>query len=822
MGKARVNKHTNLQSTKTSFNISQLLFLAALFSFIVAMPFLKGLMIGLNSGFSENLNTSFLLTSAIVVLFSIYVLNKKAEDEKTYIQHLIWLLPVCSLLSQLNAASSYFAGLSTLVAVQAAFLFIVSYYINRDEQLQKLLFNGLYISAFIIVIYGFMNWFNDASVFGLFPQTYPDAVWDSGTGKRLSSIFQYPNTYAAFLILFGLVCLFTATLSTSWKQRLIFALPLVPTFVSLLLTTSRWGWLSFPVILVLCLPFLGFKKQLQAIILLAITGILTILALNPITNFGLELQEQFTYGKAALAWLILLGSASLVAVAAVGIASIFNKKITDEQTDEETKQITILSRLIIPVTSVIVGVIGAVLLFSTSLVTKLLPASIAERVTSINFNQHSVLERFTFYRDALELFKAYPLLGSGGGGWSSLYQMYQNNPYISFEVHSYFVQLLVEKGLNGFVITLALFIIIYCLFLRTVFKYKRFSIISFSWFIIATTILLNSTLDFHMSYAYIYALLFIALGGMLAHADLPLVKLLNEKLSTLNKRLNKKAIIIVYLIAGLGFGAVALSNLSATSTYDKAQATLNQVPFIETQALAEKAAKRMPHPDHLDYHVQLLIEGYKAFNKPELLDSAKNTIEDYQRKEPYNERLIRNKLTLYKLEQNHELMIEELERATQYYIWDIYYYEHLAMQYSQILSNAFFAGDAAKQQEMTNKIMQLEKTVLEKSEHLKTLPEEQLQGRQFNMTKPIAGVIGQAYYIQEQYELANRYLAESYDATYSFESSAQATLYLAALNGKRGTSYTELLNELVSSTGLDTDIIQAQIEALIGLKPLTP
>lgn len=55
----------------------------------------------------------------------------------------------------------------------------------------------------------------------------------------------------------------------------------------------------------------------------------------------------------------------------------------------------------------------AFLLIGTS-VRSLLPDNIETRLENINFKQHSVLERFTFYKDAMKVVKDYPILGSGG------------------------------------------------------------------------------------------------------------------------------------------------------------------------------------------------------------------------------------------------------------------------------------------------------------------------------------------------------------------------------------------------------------------------
>lgn len=86
--------------------------------------------------------------------------------------------------------------------------------------------------------------------------------------------------------------------------------------------------------------------------------------------------------------------------------------------------------LLIPLGSVALVAIVAFLLIGTS-AKSILPDNMETRLENINFQQHSVLERITFYKDAMKVVKDYPILGAGGGGWSSLYEHYQNNPYTS-------------------------------------------------------------------------------------------------------------------------------------------------------------------------------------------------------------------------------------------------------------------------------------------------------------------------------------------------------------------------------------------------------
>ena len=70
--------------------------------------------------------------------------------------------------------------------------------------------------------------------------------------------------------------------------------------------------------------------------------------------------------------------------------------------------------------------------------------------------------RFKYYADAIKLFNKSKLVGIGGEGFKARYQEVQTEGYISSEVHSTPLQILVEAGLIGFVVfvTLCVFSIV--------------------------------------------------------------------------------------------------------------------------------------------------------------------------------------------------------------------------------------------------------------------------------------------------------------------------------------------------------------------------
>ena len=84
---------------------------------------------------------------------------------------------------------------------------------------------------------------------------------------------------------------------------------------------------------------------------------------------------------------------------------------------------------------------------------------ITTRISSISLHTHSFKDRWAYYETALRIIKDYPL-GTGGGGWLDLYPQYQNFAFNVRDVHSGYLQLILELGLPILIVFFALFILI--------------------------------------------------------------------------------------------------------------------------------------------------------------------------------------------------------------------------------------------------------------------------------------------------------------------------------------------------------------------------
>lgn len=121
----------------------------------------------------------------------------------------------------------------------------------------------------------------------------------------------------------------------------------------------------------------------------------------------------------------------------------------------------------------------------------------------------TAVSRIAFYTDALRMFADHPLLGAGGKSWRMLVGLYRQKPYIGNEVHSGYLDILLDVGLIGLLLLLGM--LLWCaLRLR-----KR---ADQAWGP-AAVLLAHSAIDFDWSYGFMWLMLIAWLALHLAAAE---------------------------------------------------------------------------------------------------------------------------------------------------------------------------------------------------------------------------------------------------------------------------------------------------------------
>lgn len=296
-------------------------------------------------------------------------------------------------------------------------------------------------------------------------------------GGLINSTLQYHNAVAIYLIAGGLLGFYLAvSLDNLWAR-------LAVTAGTFLIVTTAFGAGSRGAILVTPIVYFGLllfipreykEKLLYNMLAVFIPFVITA---KQTINFGLH-DAGYYWG-----WLI------LGALLSVGIHFGFERFIRFKA-GARKKYTLVAGSLVIVAIAVLIAVGGQ----------KLMPSGIANRLQ--NITMESAQERFYFYGDALKLFKDYPAIGAGGGGWTSVYREYQSYLYHTTEVHSHPLQVLVETGVFGFTFFVLLWVGLLVTFIKIMFNKSvsnQVKAIAVTGFFAALAMGMHSAIDFTLS-----------------------------------------------------------------------------------------------------------------------------------------------------------------------------------------------------------------------------------------------------------------------------------------------------------------------------------
>lgn len=117
--------------------------------------------------------------------------------------------------------------------------------------------------------------------------------------------------------------------------------------------------------------------------------------------------------------------------------------------------------------------------------------------------------RLVYYKDGMKLFKLSPIVGHGGEGFKSRYQEVQETPYISSEIHSVPLQILVEAGIIGLTIYILIVVVTYILIFKLMRNKNKNGII---YLLIFSVYIVTSLFDLVFSFGIMITLFGVIIG----------------------------------------------------------------------------------------------------------------------------------------------------------------------------------------------------------------------------------------------------------------------------------------------------------------------
>ncbi|PZE20822.1 O-antigen ligase family protein [Paenibacillus xerothermodurans] len=787
--------------------------------FLFWAPFQKALFNGNTFEFERNIYTSLVWGFIALVVASLYLFyHWKLQDHRDLLSILVWLLPLTYLISKISAASQYYATNMLYIQILYAVFFILGIYLCRGSIGNRIISNGLMLSGYVVVWFGLFNWLGykegSARAIQWFVDLpgqleYRDAVMSADGQLRLTSTFQYANSYAAFLIAMLLGAVYLVVTRKRPHSILIHGFMLVPIIISFLLTLSRGGLVVLPVVMLLLLPFMKLTRQIFMFVHLGVAAIISLLILGKITAIGEQFHKLQDLSSASTGLWILIGSSAACAV----IIWLLQKYVFNTvQGFVESKLKMRYANFLLPAAALVLGSLGLFLLFGNTGVTNLLPESIKQRIENINFAQHSVLERGTFYKDAMKLFSDYPVTGAGGGAWAALYEKYQNNPYVSRQAHNFFIQYLVETGVVGILILIGFLVYVFGLYIRNKLSEDENTPDRHLFFIIAISILVHSVIDFDLSYVFLGTLVFLSLGAMVSHTKFPLSfsAIKDEEKGYLHKTYPA-----VLLVVSLVMFFISAKNLSANSEFlaanqaARSQGSLNEIFAPLNSALSTRDS----HPDYALLKMQILAQVYEQNQDEQAYKELLQLINKTKASEPHNRNLLEMEFHAYAMKGELEKASDLINANINNFPWDITLYERSIELDLQLSEKARAASNTALQRQYWDHAFTMHDTITNQMKKLESLPKEQIAGRAFHVTNNISLNLGQIEYIRGNYESAINFfkinLSDKFEDPVSRDA---ARWYLAALQKQNKTDQ-PLFDELVAADPTERNEINKLVNA---------
>lgn len=412
----------------------------------------------------------------------------------------VFALPLVYLISAFNAANTG-AAVNEVVKNTLYFMLFwsVSRFITNKESAERLMM-VIYAAAVGVAMAGLLT------ATGIVVN-----IEDGFLDGRIYSSLQYPNALASYLVAALYIGLYlwqkysglaTAGIAESDKKsvkRHFWFIYIAPYLYSagtyiigvvLVGTKSNGGFLTLGLTMAIYFVLVRGPERIRLLVHLLTVFIPAAAAAFLFIRFALE-------NAAAMAWMSVLAGALLVLILQYLNGIITSRGFWD----------TFWKRRILLVLGAAAFIlIGGLFVYSyTSIHQDLVSKMIAE------FRLRNASERIYFYSDALKMVKEHPFTGWGGGGWAEAYQSYQGYLYSSKQVHSYYVQLLVEAGALGLLVVLGIGL----LFLRLIYAlYRNYpdKHMVYTIFIAILAVAGHAAIDFNLSLAALTMVLFTLLG----------------------------------------------------------------------------------------------------------------------------------------------------------------------------------------------------------------------------------------------------------------------------------------------------------------------
>ncbi len=140
---------------------------------------------------------------------------------------------------------------------------------------------------------------------------------------------------------------------------------------------------------------------------------------------------------------------------------------------------------------------------------KYLPNSIMRLTKTLSFNNLSVAERLSMYRSGFQLFSEHPIVGNGAKTFANMYEKVREYGYGTMEVHSFYMDILMDYGIIGIIACFSIIGITIYNFMK---RKNKNNIVTISIFTSWVFVAIHTMFDFDLAYMLTLANFYIVIA----------------------------------------------------------------------------------------------------------------------------------------------------------------------------------------------------------------------------------------------------------------------------------------------------------------------
>ena len=405
--------------------------------------------IGIRRGGYYKIDTLGVMYIINLLILLYLIINGKININKGIMFGFITLVMSFFIPLAINNAATMSGAINIATRVYSIYLLYILITNSKDKE--------KYIKAMVVFIAIVGLFVLDEAGIRLFekPLNFFGGAYVSDAGQMPETIFQYTN-FLGILSLVSIVYLYKKIVeNVDNKSKKIFLYACISYFTTIMFYSHSKMIFILYLVTAIVLPIIIKRKN----------DILYLLF-----NFVFSLVV-FSLAKVYILFI------SLAIVTAVSI--IYEYVLNKEKYKNLKRCITI-------------ALITVVIIMAIISVNKILNSSVILNFRDYFSNYRSTSLRLTYYIDGLKIAFSNPLnaiFGSGGNAFRTLYETVQTSEYVSLEVHSLFVQVLLESGILGIVGLIAIIVLTIKNSKDKVYKYMLIIYLVFAAFDISFTYL---------------------------------------------------------------------------------------------------------------------------------------------------------------------------------------------------------------------------------------------------------------------------------------------------------------------------------------------